>query len=529
MHRPTSLLLLLLATVALGAPRPQMDPGQVIVRLDEVLDSGLAAAAVDGPLWSLARPLVPRLGIHLVKLHGIEVEEALVGLQALPAVRWAQPDHLLSWRETLPDDPSFPSQWSLQNLGTEADIRATLAWDLGTGGLDPDGDEIVIAVVDGGMELGHPDLAPNLWINAAEAGGLPGVDDDANGYVDDLHGWDGYNNDGSIPGNGHGTHVAGIAGARGNNGNQVCGVNWDVKLMAVAASSPQTSIVAVGYGYVLEQKSLWLESGGQLGANVVVTNSSFGVDFADCEAPNYELWNDLYDAMGEVGILSAAATMNRNANVDLQGDVPTGCSSEWMVAVTNTTNQDQRNSGAAYGATTIDLGAPGTSVLSTYTGGGTATLSGTSMATPHVAGAIALLHSVLSPDLNEWLNRDPAAAALELKRLLLDSVDPLPALEGITVSGGRLNLHAATLTAAAWTPPSPVVELQLELGIPWGASLSWQAVAGALHYHVERAPSGFGPWTRIASLEGTTWSDPDPVAWSGTARFYRVIAVLPEN
>jgi len=443
-----------------GAWTPGSTPyikGQVLVRFDHPT-AGIEEAnqVLDGARYEALRPLVRALDIYLVKLKGgLDVEYALADLEAVPELRWAQADHVLDLRQTFPDDPQFSSQWDMHNTGQsggipDADIDAPEAWDLGTGGSDPGGDDIVVAIVDGGMELTHGNLSPNLWVNAVEEGGSPGVDDDANGYVDDVNGWDAYSDDGSIPSNGHGTHVGGTVGARGNDNSQVCGVNWDVKLMAVAASSGTTSIISIGYGYVLDQKTLWISSGGASGANVVATNSSFGVDYADCTSGSYPVWNDLYNAMGAVGILSAAATANINIDIDVQGDVPTGCSSDWILAVTNTTRYDVKNSGAAYGATTIDLGAPGTDVLSTYTGNGTSTLTGTSMATPHVAGAVGFLHSVASPGYYAEYLADPGQAALTMKQFILDTVDSLPSLEGVTVSGGRLNLNAAALELSAY-------------------------------------------------------------------------------
>ena len=160
--------------------------------------------------------------------------------------------------------------------------------------------------------------------------------------------------------------------------------------------------------------------------------------------------------MGEVGILSAAATMNNSSNVDKTGDVPTGCDSPYLVTVTNTRSNGKR-ARAAYGINAIDLAAPGTDILSTYTGNGTRELTGTSMATPHVAGAVAFLHSVASPDLAELIKEDPGAGALEIKRMILESVTVTAQLEKETVSGGILNLYEAAMLVSNYTAP-PVVE-----------------------------------------------------------------------
>ncbi len=413
--------------------------GQVIVRF-----AGSADAARAKKEFASVRPLIPSLNLYLVKLKDrAGVETTVRNLVRRNDVLYAQPDHLVTLRETTPDDSDFDQQWSLKNDKKKgADIGAPLAWDLGTGGKDRDGNDIVIAIVDGGMDINHKDLSANLWVNTGE---VPenGIDDEGNGYIDDVNGWNAYNGTGKIPAHPHGTHVAGIAGASGNNGTGIAGVNWKVKLMPVAASSGTTSVIAAGYGYVIAQKKLWLESKGAKGANIVVTNSSFGVDNADCTSSEYTVWNDLYNEMGKLGILSAAATANANVDIDKVGDVPTGCPSEFLIKVTNTDSEDKKYKNAGYGKKSIDLGSPGTKIHSTIPGDKYGPMTGTSMATPHVTGAVALLHSVGSTEFSSKVSGDPAEGARAVKAALLGNTQPLESLADVTVTGGRLNLAAA--------------------------------------------------------------------------------------
>jgi subtilisin family serine protease len=362
-----------------------------------------------------------------------------------PYVEEAQFNHLVEERSTIPNDSYFNQQWSLLNTGQNgggvgADIDATLAWDITTGGKTVDGKDIVVAVIDNGFALTHPDLV--FWENSLE---IPnnGIDDDGNGYVDDYQGWNAYDGNGKVPAVQHGTHVSGIIGARGNNEIGVAGVNWGLKVMSIAGSSSRESVVVAAYGYALEMRSLYNETNGEKGAFIVSTNSSFGVNYG--KEANYPIWAKMYEYMGEQGVLSAVSTMNQNSNVDDVGDMPSSCLSPYIISVTSTDRNDQKSASAAYGRNSIDLGAPGSMIYSTVLSNGYSQMSGTSMASPHVAGAIALMYAAAEQELLEMYEDNPSDLALIMKRVLLESVDLLPALDGKTVTGGRLNLYNSVI------------------------------------------------------------------------------------
>lgn len=386
--------------------------------------------------------LIPELGIYAIELPTKNTRAASLNLRSLPGVVYAQQDHKVTERST-PNDKNFGQQWDFLLDNSNFGIDAVSAWsNLGTGGLDVAGHEIVVAVVDGGVDVKHPDLAQNIWVNKGE---IPNnkVDDDGNGYVDDVNGWNAYNDTGAVASSSHGTHVAGTIGASGNNGINGVGVNWNVKIMVINGSSGTTSTVLKAYGYVMKQKQLWLQSGGTQGANVVSTNSSFGVDYGDCTSAEYASWNDIYNQMGTFGILNAIATANLDIDVDKEGDVPTGCSAESIIAVTNTQKNGKRHNSAAYGLTAIDIAAPGTAIYSTLPNNSWGPNTGTSMATPHVAGAVAYLHSVASSKFNGMYLQSPEQAAMDLKKIMLQNVTPNAELKGKTVSAGVLNINKA--------------------------------------------------------------------------------------
>lgn len=414
-----------------------------------------------GPIeW--VRCLSKDYNIWLVKMVSptVSTDEFIRYLSSLPGVAIAQRNHEVTLRAT-PNDPSFGTQWSLNNTGQsggtpDADIDAVEAWDITTGGLTALGDTIVVAVIDGGCQVNHPDLQSNIFRNYNEIPGN-GIDDDNNGYIDDINGWNAYNNNGNVQSDQHGTHVSGIIGARGNNSSGVTGVNWNVKILPISGSSGNEATVVAAYGYAAKMRKLYNETNGAKGAFVVATNSSFGVDYG--VASNFPIWCAFYDTLGAVGILSAGAGPNLNINVDTQGDIPSTCPSNFLIGVTNTTRTDTKNNGAGYGAINIDIGAPGTQIYNTVDNNGYSSLTGTSMATPHVAGVIALMYSGACAQLIQDYKQNPSAIALQMRNYLLTGVDSIASMQGITSSNGRLNAHKALLKVQSYVcnPNSPPV------------------------------------------------------------------------
>ncbi|MCK6603681.1 MAG: S8 family serine peptidase [Ignavibacteriaceae bacterium] len=462
-----------------------------------------------------------------------EAQDVLYAVKLHPQVSLAQFNHVFGIREgkqeyeknpsntvssAMPDDPQFGNQWALNNTGQnggtpDADIDAPEAWDYTTGGITALGDSVVVAVIDGGFDLNHQDL--RFFKNYLD---IPGnnIDDDGNGYVDDTNGWNAYNNSGNITSDNHGTHVAGIAAARGNNGVGVSGVNWGAKVMAIQGSSSSEATVVKAYGYALKMRAMYNQTNGVKGAFVVVTNSSFGVDYG--QPSNYPVWCALYDSLGSYGVLSCGATANLNINIDLQGDIPTACPSNYLISVTNTTSSDQKNGGAAYGLTTIDLGAPGTSIFNTLPNNSYGNLTGTSMATPTVAGAVALLISGSNPGLLQQYRENPGQAALIFKDYILQGVDQVPALNGLTVTGGRLNIFKALQLVAV--PPDtipPTVITDLSAGNPTSSAitLTWTAPSdtsrnGVVSYRIRYSAS---PILTVSDFNNAT-----PVQFAGSPK-----------
>jgi subtilisin family serine protease len=431
-------------------PQPgSIIPGKMMVQLTDIENLDAIKAFYGSSNLRVERILSHRLKIALLAYDDskIAADILLSQVRKLPFVINAQHEHIIELRSaqedtlTMPDDEFFDLQWGFHNTGQSgglagADIDALRAWDITTGGLTALGDTIVVAVIDGGCDINHNDL--DIFINRHEIPGN-GIDDDGNGYIDDVNGWNAYSTSGNVPAHVHGTHVSGTVGAIGNNEIGVTGVNWNVKVLPIAGSSSSESTVVAAYSYVYAMRAMYNETDGEMGAFIVATNSSFGVDQGQTE--NYPIWGAMYDSMGALGIISAAATANRNLNIDEVSDIPTAFPSPYLISVTNTTRNDIKYGLAGYGIETIDLGAPGTQIYSTRPNNNYTNNTGTSMATPHVAGAVALLLSAADSAFISFYKENPALAALQLRQYILEGVDQLESLQGIVATGGRLNIY----------------------------------------------------------------------------------------
>ena len=398
-------------------------------------DGTLAEAARTANLQAGASVLqnFPDLGWQLVRLpENLTVEQALINYRSFAGVAAAQPNYIYRLAQT-PNDPSYGSLYGMTK------IDAPTAWNTTTGS-----QSVVVADIDTGIRYTHEDLAANAWRNPGEIPGN-GVDDDGDGFVDDYYGYDFFSNDGDpLDENGHGTHTAGTIGAVGNNAKGVVGVNWNVSLMAIkiydAAGNSTSSILINAYNYVRLMKTR--------GVNIRATNNSYG----DCaEACGYDqATKDAIDALGNADVLQVFAAGNNGHNIEPAPFYPASYTTPSILAVAASDSADNRASFSNYGALSVDLAAPGVSVLSTYRNSDTsyASLSGTSMATPHTTGAAALLAAA-----------NPNLSAASLKATLMNTVTPLANWNGIVKSGGRLNIANAiqnpTVCNFSLSPPVP--------------------------------------------------------------------------
>ncbi|MFC1805955.1 S8 family peptidase, partial [Planctomycetota bacterium] len=408
-----------------GAPvpeHPDARPNELLVRFR----AGRAHAAMDAVrdragIQVLGFRSFKRIGWHRLKVApGNRLKNVVDAYRQSPDVLYAEPNYRVhaTQDQTFPNDVDFSELWGMHNTGQlggtdDADIDAPEAWHNITSST------LVVAVIDTGVDYNHPDLDDNIWTNDAELNGTPGVDDDANGFVDDVRGWDfAYDDNDPMDVAGHGTHCAGTIGAEGNNGTGVAGVCWSVKIMPVkflddnGSGDLSDAIEAINYAVLMGAR--------------VLSNSWGGGGYS-------QALKDAIQAAAEDDCLFVAAAGNDyGSDNDATPAYPASYDCDNIISVAATDHNDQLAAFSNIGATTVDLGAPGDDVYSTLPSTSYGTYSGTSMATPHVSGACALAWAA-----------DPTLPYSLIRDVILQSVDLVPALDGKCLSGGRLNVSRA--------------------------------------------------------------------------------------
>jgi subtilisin family serine protease len=457
-----------------------------------------------------------------VAWSGGSVRETIARLRGHPAVEFVEPNWVYTHQATS-NDPYFTggSLWGMAgDQSTPSNVygsQAAEAWAAGYTGSR----SVVVGVIDQGMQDTHPDLAPNIWTNPYDP--VDGLDNDGNGFANDTHGWNFVGDSNQVYTSGedsHGTHVAGTIGAVGGNGAGVAGVNWLVTIISTKFLGPNggttaDAIAAVDYYTGLKRKHPEMD--------IVALNNSWG-------GGGYS--QALHDAIlraAKAGILFVAAAGNGDAagkavNNDTTPFYPAGYSTavgtttessagyEAVIAVTAISSTGTQPAWANYGAKSVDLGAPGASIVSTVPTGTYASYNGTSMATPHVTGAAAL-----------YASTHPTASALDIRNAILGSVTATTSLAGRTVTGGRLDI--GRLMSAVVPPPTPPAA-------PTGVSatagdarvtVAWSSVAGATGYNVKRSTTSGGPYSTIVAGSAAT-SYVDTSLGNGTTYYYVVSA-----
>jgi subtilase family serine protease/subtilisin family serine protease len=503
---------------------PTYVPGQLIIRFQPgVTPDEIAAFFQEYGLTEmddLDRAPVDAADALKLAFVPVEVNQSFIDtLERDPRVRFAEPNYIVQVNQTAPNDPDFSKLWGLNNTGQTggtagADISVLAGWEVTTGSSD-----VVIVVIDTGVDYTHEDLSANMWVNPKECPQgvgkcvANGEDEDENGYVDDFHGINAVNNSGDpMDDFGHGTHVAGTIGAQGNNNLGVVGVNQEVSMVAckfLSASGGGTVADAVKcFNYVDQLKN-------QQGINIIATNNSWGGG-----APSQALEEAMAGADQPLHICAAGNGNSDAPNYPAAFDLPN------ILSVAATDHSDLYADFSNYGPT-VDLAAPGDAVYSTLPKtncplcdpSGYGLLNGTSMATPHVAGAVALIAA-----------KYPTLTLQQIRDRILSGLDPLTDGSKLTVSNGRLNVLNTLEEDNA--PPASVSDLQVVSLLMTQVELSWTATGDdgmtgtANRYDVRYSTAPITPENWGQATEAT--DEPSPQA-PGTKESFAVTGLTPNT
>lgn len=455
----------LLAGVVAHANQAEFKPGEYVVKLKNT--NSMSIKSIEALLGGSIINRIPDSEIITLKRSLIEIQSVVLKkLSASSIVEKAEPNYIYRINR-LPNDPELSKLWGLKNDGQEdsskkigvsgVDVSAERAWDLETGS-----ENVLVAVIDTGLDYTHKDLKTNAWANEAEVNGKPGVDDDNNGYVDDIHGYDFANKDADpMDDHGHGSHVSGTIGARGDDGEGIVGVVWNVRIMGLkflgsdGSGSLDDALAAIKYAT-------------KMGVNIM-SNSWGGGGASD-------LMKEAIAEANAKNIVFTAAAGNHSGDNDANPSYPASYDVPNVISVAAINNVGALAYFSCYGRRTVHVAAPGVNVYSS-TPGGYESWSGTSMATPHVSGVVALL-----------LSREPQLTPVEVRDRLVRTSSPLSGLKNKVAANGMVNAFFALTNQVAPPdlndPSNWLASKELSIATPHpynkNSNLTWEVeVAGA--------------------------------------------------
>lgn len=427
-----STVMLSLATTSFAKEKttakiPEAVPGEYVVKIKPQFGlMSLSNRGISKQLGVYVKSSIPSANIVIVKQPVFETSQAVISsLKQNPMIEYAEPNYIYRINRTS-NDPMFGNLWGLKNVGQKdsdsrngisgVDVQAQEAWDITTGS-----ENVVVAVIDTGVDYNHPDLQGNIWMNEIEKNGQPGVDDDGNGYVDDIYGMNFSDENNPQPNglddHGHGTHCSGTIGARGDDGKGIVGVNWNVKIMPV-------KFLGADGGGTLGGAILAIDYATKMGARVL-SNSWGGGGFSQALKESIE-------RSQAAGTIFVAAAGNDSMNNDSSPTYPASYDVANILTVAAVDNRGQLAGFSNYGKKSVHVAAPGVNIFSSLVGGQYDSWSGTSMATPHVSGVAALV-----------LANEPNLTGEEVKARIIATTNTLAALRGKTKTAGIVSAFKA--------------------------------------------------------------------------------------